>query len=133
MWERSVASLDATPSHPDALWSADVAAFAGSAASGASVHEQPWPAVGAVAFLDANALVEEGASAAAPELTVAVQVSGKFRGTMNVPAEAAVSDGALEAAVRASAIGKRHLEGKATRRAIVVHKKDGTLLCNVVV
>ena len=143
MWERSVTALDASRSpvgaasvlveSADTLWSADVASFAGSAVSGASVHEQPWPAVGAVAFLDAYALVDDDASAAAPELTVAVQVSGKFRGTMNVPAEAAESDAALEAAVRASAIGERHLEGKVTRRAIVVRKKDGTLLCNVVV
>ena len=48
-------------------------------------------------------------------------------------AGAHLRDEALEAAVRASSIGARYLDGKATRRAVVVRKKDGTLLCNVVV
>ena len=133
MWEKSVAALnDNSSGSNNTLWSGDVAAFAGDAEC-ADVHAQAWPEVGGVAFLEANAVVSAEASGATEEMTVAVQVSGKFRGTLSVASAAAESDEALEAAVRASSIGARYLDGKATRRAVVVRKKDGTLLCNVVV
>jgi len=82
-------------------------------------HERPlvfqtWPVP------DPTAMARE-------ELTIAVQVSGKLRGTITVPADAA------EDAVRERAMAEpnvaRHIEGKTIRKVVVVPGK----LVNVVV
>jgi leucyl-tRNA synthetase len=66
---------------------------------------EPWPAY------DERAL-------AVDTITIAVQVAGKTRGTIEVPAD--VSEGAAIAAAKADPKIARHLEGKTIRREIYV-------------
>ncbi|HYU15464.1 MAG TPA: hypothetical protein VEL05_05315, partial [Candidatus Acidoferrum sp.] len=66
---------------------------------------EPWPAY------DERAL-------AVDTITIAVQVNGKTRGTIEVPTE--VSDRAAIAAAKADPKIARHLEGKTIRREIYV-------------
>ncbi len=73
-----------------------------------SVHQQPWPQ------LDAAALV-------ADEITLVVQIMGKTRGTLQVPAGA--DKAALETYARESEIAQRYLEGKQIKKVIVVPGK----------
>ena len=73
-----------------------------------SVHQQPWPNV------DSEALV-------ADEITLVIQIMGKTRGTLQVPAGA--DKAALETYARESAIAQKHLEGKAIKKVIVVPGK----------
>jgi leucyl-tRNA synthetase len=79
-----------------------------------SVHLQAWPEA------DATALVRD-------EVVIAVQVSGKLRGEVTVPADATKED--LLAAAKASPNVQRHLEGMTVVREIVVPGK----LVNLVV
>jgi leucyl-tRNA synthetase len=73
-----------------------------------SIHQQPWP------ITDVTALV-------ADEITIAIQVMGKMRGTIQVPAS---SDAvALEAYVRESEIAQRSIAGKEIKKVIVVPGK----------
>jgi leucyl-tRNA synthetase len=73
-----------------------------------SVHEQPWP------ITDVTALV-------ADEITIAIQVMGKMRGTIQVPA---TSDAAtLEAYARESEVVQKSIAGKEIKRVIVVPGK----------
>ena len=73
-----------------------------------SVHQQPWPEV------DAEALV-------ADEITLVVQIMGKTRGTLQVPAGA--DKAALENYARESDIAQKYLEGKEVKKVIVVPGK----------
>ncbi|MEL6259904.1 MAG: leucine--tRNA ligase [Cyanobacteria bacterium J06626_6] len=73
-----------------------------------SVHQQPWPKV------DPAALV-------ADEITLVIQVMGKTRGTVQVPA--GTDKAALERYARESEIAQRYLAGKEIKKVIVVPGK----------
>ncbi|QQE67124.1 leucine--tRNA ligase [Leptolyngbya sp. BL0902] len=73
-----------------------------------SVHLAPWPS------LDPAALV-------ADEITLVIQVMGKTRGTLEVPADS--DKAALEQYARDSEIAQRYLEGKDIKKVIVVPGK----------
>ncbi|WP_422661895.1 leucine--tRNA ligase [Pannus brasiliensis] len=73
-----------------------------------SIHLQSWPKV------DAKALEVD-------EITLVIQISGKTRGTIQVPANADKSQ--LETLARESEIAKRYIEGKEIKKAIVVPGK----------
>jgi len=70
-----------------------------------SVHRQPWPAW-------------DPAAIAAAEVTIAVQVNGKLRATVQVPAGA--SEDTIRAAALAEANVQKHVGQKEIRRMIVV-------------
>jgi leucyl-tRNA synthetase len=73
-----------------------------------SVHTQVWPKA------DAGALV-------ADEITLVIQVMGKTRGTITVPAQS--DRAALEQYARDSEVAQRYLEGKEIKKVIVVPGK----------
>ena len=79
-----------------------------------AVVDCPWPAV------DQSALVQES-------ITLVVQVNGKVRGRVDVPADA--ERDAIETAVMAEENVQRHMQGKTPRKVIVVPGK----LVNIVV
>ncbi|MEY3295905.1 MAG: hypothetical protein RLZZ451_1953, partial [Pseudomonadota bacterium] len=78
------------------------------------LHEAPWPAV------DESALVQD-------EIELVLQVNGKLRGALRVPASA--DRAAVEAAALASAEFAKFSEGKAAKKVVVVPGR----LVNVVV
>lgn len=82
--------------------------------SSALVAETPWPT------LDASQLVED-------EITLPVQINGKKRADVTVPADA--DNATVEAAVRALDTVQRACEGKPIRKIIVVPRR----IVNVVV
>jgi leucyl-tRNA synthetase len=73
-----------------------------------SVHQQPWPQV------DESTLI-------ADEITLVVQIMGKTRGTLQVPANA--DKAALETYARQSDIAQKYLAGKKIKKVIVVPGK----------
>ena len=73
-----------------------------------SVHLQSWLSV------DADAL-------AVDEITLVIQIMGKTRGTIQVPASATKEE--LEKYARSSDIGRRYLDGKEIKKVIVVPSK----------
>jgi len=73
-----------------------------------SVHEQSWPQA------DPDALV-------ADEITLVIQIMGKTRGSMPVPASASKEE--LETFARESDVARRYIEGKQIRKTIVVPGK----------
>ncbi|MEH2138167.1 leucine--tRNA ligase [Nostoc sp.] len=73
-----------------------------------SVHTQTWPS------FDPDALV-------ADEITLVIQVMGKTRGAIQVPAQA--DKAALEKYARESEIAQRYIEGKEIKKVIVVPGK----------
>ncbi|MEL6438956.1 MAG: leucine--tRNA ligase [Cyanobacteria bacterium J06621_8] len=73
-----------------------------------SVHQQQWREV------DSSALVVD-------EITLVVQIMGKTRGTIQVPASS--DKAALEKYASESAIAQRYLEGKEVKKVIVVPNK----------
>ncbi|NEP00266.1 MAG: leucine--tRNA ligase [Symploca sp. SIO2E9] len=73
-----------------------------------SVHMQSWPQ------FDPAALI-------ADEITLVIQIKGKTRGTIQVPAQA--DRQALEQYARESEVAKRHIEGKEIKKVIVVPGK----------
>ncbi len=73
-----------------------------------SIHTHDWPVV------DQAALI-------ADEITIAIQVMGKMRGTIQVPATS--DNAALEAAVRASEIAQKAIGDQEIKRVIVVPGK----------
>ncbi|MFZ9281262.1 MAG: leucine--tRNA ligase [Prochlorococcaceae cyanobacterium] len=75
---------------------------------GGSVHEQPWP------NCDASALVRD-------TIPLVIQIKGKVRGNLEVPADA--DKATLEQLALASDIAAKWLEGKAPSRVIVVPGK----------
>lgn len=87
------------PHIADELWSS---------LSTGSVHQQPWPSI------DEAALV-------ADEITLVIQIMGKTRGTLQVPAGA--DKAALETYARESDIAQKYLEGKEIKKVIVVPGK----------
>ena len=75
---------------------------------GESVHRQSWPT------FEQTALV-------ADEITLVIQIKGKTRGTISVPASASKDE--LEQYARESDIAKKYLEGKEIKKVIVVPGK----------
>ncbi|MGD1862087.1 MAG: leucine--tRNA ligase [Leptolyngbyaceae cyanobacterium] len=73
-----------------------------------SIHQQGWP------MLDKTALV-------ADEITLVIQIMGKTRGTIEVPASS--DKAALEQYARDSNIAQKYLEGKEIKKVIVVPGK----------
>ncbi|MCC5604587.1 leucine--tRNA ligase [Nostoc favosum] len=73
-----------------------------------SVHTQTWPS------FDPAALV-------ADEITLVIQIMGKTRGSIQVPAQA--DKAALEKYARESEIAQRYIEGKEIKKVIVVPRK----------
>ncbi|MGB3188498.1 MAG: leucine--tRNA ligase [Limnoraphis sp.] len=73
-----------------------------------SVHTQTWPDV------DLDALVVD-------EITLVIQVNGKTRGTIQVPAKA--DKATLEELATASEVAQRYLENKEVKKVIVVPGK----------
>lgn len=73
-----------------------------------SVHHQGWPA------LDEAALV-------ADEITLVIQIMGKTRGTIDVPADS--DKAALEQYARESEVAQRYIAGKDIKKVIVVPGK----------
>jgi leucyl-tRNA synthetase len=73
-----------------------------------SVHNQPWPEV------DPDALVVD-------EIPLVIQINGKVRGTIQVPA--ASDREALERYARESEAAQRYIEGKEVKKVIVVPGK----------
>ncbi|MCX7594988.1 MAG: leucine--tRNA ligase, partial [Fischerella sp.] len=73
-----------------------------------SVHTETWPKY------DSAALV-------ADEINLVIQIMGKTRGTIPVPAQADRAE--LEKYARESEVGKRYLEGKEVKKVIVVPGK----------
>ncbi len=73
-----------------------------------SVHQQPWPAL-------------DGAALVADEITLVIQIMGKTRGTLQVPAGA--DKAALETYARESDIAQKYLAGKTIKKVIVVPGK----------
>ena len=74
-----------------------------------SIHRQSWP------VLDESALVVD-------EITVVIQIMGKTRGTVEVPA---TEDKALlEKYARESEIAQRYIDGKEIKKVIVVPKRN---------
>jgi leucyl-tRNA synthetase len=75
---------------------------------GGSIHLQPWPVAAEAAMV-------------ADEITIAIQVLGKMRGTIQVPASSDTA--ALEAYARASEIAQKATVDKEIKRVIVVPGK----------
>ncbi len=73
-----------------------------------SIHLQTWPEV------DPDALVVD-------EITLVIQIMGKTRGTIQVPANSSKEE--LEKLARESDIGQRNLDGKEVKKVIVVPGK----------
>jgi len=73
-----------------------------------SVHTQPWLVV------DESALIVD-------EITLVIQVLGKTKGTIQVPAQATKEE--LEQYARSSDLAKRYLDGKEIKKVIVVPGK----------
>jgi len=73
-----------------------------------SVHQQPWPQV------DSTALVVD-------EVTLVLQIRGKTRGTIQVPAQASREE--LAAYAREAEVVQRYTDGKAIQKVIVVPGK----------
>jgi leucyl-tRNA synthetase len=73
-----------------------------------SVHTQTWPS------FDPAALI-------ADEITLVIQIMGKTRGAIQVPAKSDKAE--LEKYARESEVGQRYLEGKEVKKAIVVPGK----------
>jgi leucyl-tRNA synthetase len=73
-----------------------------------SIHQQGWPQ------LDPDALVSD-------EITLVIQVMGKTRGTVQVPASASREE--LEGYAKASEVGEKHLAGQSIKKVIVVPGK----------
>jgi leucyl-tRNA synthetase len=74
----------------------------------ASIHHQSWP------IFDAAALVVD-------EITLVIQIMGKTRGTIPVPANA--DKALLEQLARQSEVAQRYLDGKTLKKVIVVPGK----------
>ncbi|WP_373528016.1 leucine--tRNA ligase [Nostoc sp.] len=73
-----------------------------------SVHTQTWPAFDPVALV-------------ADEITLVIQIMGKTRGAIQVPAQA--DKAALEKYARESEVAQRYIEGKEIKKVIVVPGK----------
>ncbi|HSR20562.1 MAG TPA: class I tRNA ligase family protein, partial [Anaerolineales bacterium] len=73
-----------------------------------SVHQQAWPDV-------------DAAAAREDVLEIPVQVNGKVRDRVRVPADA--SDEQIKTAALASELVKKHLEGRAPKKVIVAQKR----------
>jgi leucyl-tRNA synthetase len=73
-----------------------------------SVHQQPWPKV-------------DAAAAREDVIEIPVQVNGKVRDRVTVPADA--SEEQIKAAALASEQVKKHMEGREPKKVIVVQKR----------
>lgn len=81
---------------------------------GTTIVDAPWPKIDSVALV-------------ADEIKYVIQINGKLRGEINVPAETPKSE--IEAAALANPDAQRFIDGKPVRKIIVVPKK----LVNIVV
>ena len=79
-----------------------------------SIHQQPWPQV------DEDATKEDS-------IEIPVQVNGKLRDKVTVPADASEED--IKSAALATEGAQKYMDGKEPRKVIVVQKK----LVNIVV
>jgi leucyl-tRNA synthetase len=79
-----------------------------------SIHQQPWPE------FDAEAAKEDS-------IEIPVQINGKLRDKVIVPADASQAD--IESAALATEGAQKYLDGKEPRKVIVVQKR----LVNIVV
>ena len=79
-----------------------------------SIHQQPWPKV------DEEAVKEDS-------IEIPVQINGKLRDKVTVPADASEED--IQSAALATEGAQKYLEGKSPKKVIVVPKK----LVNIVV
>jgi leucyl-tRNA synthetase len=79
-----------------------------------SIHDQPWPVV-------------DEAAAREEEIVIPVQVNGKLRDRVTLPADASEED--IKTAALASNIIQKYLEGKRPRKVIVAQRK----LVNIVI
>jgi leucyl-tRNA synthetase len=100
LWQRLHGGLSDAP-QADAAPQADGAVFN-------SVHRQPWP------ILDESALRRD-------TIPLVIQVKGKVRGSLEVPADCDAAT--LERLALASEVAERWLEGRPPRRVIVVPGK----------
>ena len=99
------------PHLAEELWlklGADGGDGGGDSAAGGSIHRQRWPVA------DAAALVRD-------TIPLVIQVKGKVRGSLEVPADA--DSATLERLALASDIAQKWLEGRPPRRVIVVAGK----------
>ncbi|WP_050757038.1 leucine--tRNA ligase [Cyanobium sp. PCC 7001] len=96
------------PHLAEELWARLHGQAAGDGTSPGSVHRESWPS------LDPEALVRD-------TIPLVIQVKGKVRGSLEVPADA--DKAALEAIALASDIAAKWLEGKPPSRVIVVPGK----------
>jgi leucyl-tRNA synthetase len=79
-----------------------------------SIHNQPWPSVDEVATRE-------------EEITIPVQINGKLRDRVILPADA--SEEEIKSAALASQVVQKFLEGKSPKKIIVAQKK----LVNIVI
>ena len=79
-----------------------------------SIHDQPWPQV-------------DEAAAAEDEITLVVQVNGKVRERISVPAD--ISDTDAKAAALSNETVQKFMEGKAPRQVVYVKGR----LVNIVI
>ncbi len=105
LWDEAISNLlllvaPVAPHIAEELW-----AFLGKPYS---IHQQAWPA------WDPAMLVED-------EIEIPVQINGKMRGRVTVPADA--GEDAIKAAALADANVQRHLEGQQVLKVIVPNKK----------
>ena len=96
------------PHLAEELWLKLGGRSAGDALAGSSIHAQHWPAA------DASALVRD-------TVPLVIQIKGKVRGNLEVPADA--DKATLEKLALESDIAAKWLEGKAPSRVIVVPGK----------
>ena len=80
-----------------------------------SIHQQPWPQV------DEEAAKEDS-------IEIPVQVNGKLRDKIIVPADASEED--IKSAALATDGAQKHLEGKQPRKVIVVQNRLVNIVCN---
>ncbi|MBA4379612.1 MAG: leucine--tRNA ligase, partial [Anaerolinea sp.] len=73
-----------------------------------SIHTQPWPKV-------------DEAAAREDEITIPIQVNGKLRDRIVVPADA--SEEQIKSAALASQAVQKYMEGKAPKKIIVAQKR----------
>jgi leucyl-tRNA synthetase len=73
-----------------------------------SIHQQPWP-------------VHDPAALTVEEINLVIQVLGKTKGTIPVPAQASKEE--LQALAQASELAQKHLQGKEIKKVIVVPGK----------
>lgn len=91
------------PHMAEELWHGLAGQQSGQGEQTASIHTQPWP------VLDESALV-------ADEINLVIQIMGKTRGTITVPADS--DKAALEQYARESELAQRYIAGKTVKKSL---------------